>query len=271
MLSAFGASLTELVSPITGRIHADYRVAATASGRATCSHPNLQQAPRDKEFRALFKASTGCKFVGADFSSMELRAAAHISGDRAMTAAFAQGLDLHKITASRIFGKKPEDVAKEERQAAKPVNFGAVYGIGANGLVATAWDEYSVVLSLSEAGAWLDAFAKSYRDFIRWRSRHAAKCEREGRIVIGKDAKRGIGRFYPLSRLPAGKNVYTRACNLPVQGACADASMLALEAIDRLLLERGWTAARSSGCTTKLFWKCLRPTQSGRGRCSPKR
>jgi DNA polymerase I len=127
IMTAFGPTLTALVSPVTGRIHANYRVAATAAGRATCSYPNLQQAPRDKDFRALFKPGPGAKFVGGDFSSMELRAAAHISGDRAMTAAFAHGVDLHRLTASRMTGKLLEDVTAEERQAAKPVNFGAIF------------------------------------------------------------------------------------------------------------------------------------------------
>ena len=91
------------MSPVTGRIHAHYRVASTASGRASCAGPNLQQIPRDSIVSAL------CSFprldyvlVVADYSSMELRAAAYISGDHAMTEAFEQGLDLHKITASRM-------------------------------------------------------------------------------------------------------------------------------------------------------------------------
>jgi DNA polymerase-1 len=239
ILSAFGPTLAALVSPITGRIHADYLIAATASGRAACSKPNLQQAPRDKAFRALFKAAEGYLLVGADYSSMELRATAHISNDHRMTEAFRNGEDLHRVTAAAISGKRACDVSDEERRAAKSVNFGAIFGMGANGLVATAWDEYGIVIGTIEAGEWLDAFAKAFSDFIRWRRMHAVKCEVQGRIVIGKNAARGIGRFYPLSRLPAGKNVYTRACNLPVQGACADASMLALTTIDRLLFEDG--------------------------------
>jgi DNA polymerase-1 len=102
LLTAFGTTLTTFVSPVTGRIHANYRVAATASGRASCSYPNMQQAPRDPAFRALFKPASGMKYVGADFASMELRAEAHITGDRAMTAAFRDGHDLHRLTASRM-------------------------------------------------------------------------------------------------------------------------------------------------------------------------
>jgi DNA polymerase I len=105
ILSSFGQTLAALVSPTTGRIHAHYRVASTASGRASCAGPNLQQIPRDGHFRALFVPEPGHVLVVADYSSMELRAAAHISGDRAMTEAFEQGLDFHKITASRMTGK----------------------------------------------------------------------------------------------------------------------------------------------------------------------
>jgi DNA polymerase I len=238
ILSAFGPTLTTMVSPVTGRIHANYRIAATASGRATCSYPNLQQAPRDPDFRALFRAAEGRKLVGGDFSGMELRAMAAISGDRAMTEAFRAGKDLHKITASRMLGKPEDAITKEDRQAAKAVNFGSIFGIGASGLVKTAWDQYDVVLTLEEAHRWVDAVDRAYPTLRPWRYDHYRKCQADGKIVIGKDAKRGIGRFYPLSRLPKGAhNGYTRACNFPVQGSCADVSMLALEAIDRLLFE----------------------------------
>ena len=238
VLSAFGPTLTAMVSPITGRVHSNYRIAATASGRATCSYPNLQQAPRDPDFRALFRAADRCKLVGGDFSGMELRAMAAISGDRAMTEAFRAGKDLHKITAGRMLGKPEDAITKEDRQAAKAVNFGSIFGIGPSGLIKTAWDQYDVVLTLEEATRWVDAVDYAYPSLRPWRYDHYRKCEADGKIVIGKDAKRGIGRFYPLSRLPKGaRNGYTRCCNFPVQGSCADASMLALEAIDRLLFE----------------------------------
>jgi DNA polymerase-1 len=237
--SAFGPTLTALISPTTGRIHADYLVAGTASGRASCSRPNLQQAPRDKSFRALFKAAAGYQLVAADYGAMELRAVAHISQDRRMTEAFRNGEDLHRLTAAAISGKRPEDVTDEERRAAKPVNFGAVYGMGAAGLVATAWDQYELVISFFEAREWLAAFARSYPDLAHWRRVNADLCAAQGRIVIGKDAGKGVGRVYPFSRLPPGKSPYTVSCNLPVQGICADASMLALTAIDRMLEHKG--------------------------------
>src|SRR4029077_10454512 len=98
ILSSFGQTLAALASSATGRIHAHYRVAGTASGRASCAGPNLQQVPRDPRFRALFVPEPGCVFVVADYSAMELRAAAYISRDPAMTKAFEQGFDLHRIT-----------------------------------------------------------------------------------------------------------------------------------------------------------------------------
>ena len=162
ILSSFGQTLTALVSPATGRIHAHYRVASTASGRASCAGPNLQQIPRDPRFRALFVPAPGFVFIVADYSSMELRAAAHRSRDAAMTAAFGQGLDLHKLTAARMTGKPLEEVTDEERRGAKAVNFGATYGQGAAGLVQSAWAQWGLVLDLTEAKAWLKTFDETY-------------------------------------------------------------------------------------------------------------
>jgi DNA (cytosine-5)-methyltransferase 1 len=237
MLSSFGQTLAALVSPITGRIHAHYRIASTASGRASCSGPNLQQVPRDPRFRALFVPEPGNTFVIADYNSMELRAAAYISGDHAMKEAFEQGLDLHRATAASMTGKDPADVTDEERKGAKCVNFGSIYGQGAPGLVQSAWDQFDIVLDLDEAKAWLQTFADIYYGFTRWRSVHYRACERRRYIVIGKHARDGIGRIYPQSRVPEGGSFYTRCCNLPVQGACADVSMLALAYVDDRLFD----------------------------------
>ena len=239
-LSSFGETLTALVSPITGRIHAHYRVASTASGRASCAGPNLQQIPHSRRFRELFIPEPGHVFVVADYSSMELRAAAHISNDRAMTEAFKNGLDLHKITAARMTGKALTDVTPEDRKAAKSVNFGAIYGQGANGLVQSAWVNFDQVLELAEAQAWLTAFENAYPQFTQWRRDHYLRCEERGYVVIGRDAEaRGIGRIFPRSRVPEDKPYYTRCCNLPIQGACADVAMLALAHVDDRLFEAG--------------------------------
>jgi DNA (cytosine-5)-methyltransferase 1 len=116
MLSSFGQTLAALVSPVTSRIHAHYRIAGAASGRASCSGPNLQQVPHDPRFRALFVPEPGNVLVVADYGSMEMRAAAHASGDIAMREAFENGLDLHRVTAARMTGKALADVTLEERK-----------------------------------------------------------------------------------------------------------------------------------------------------------
>jgi DNA polymerase-1 len=238
----FGPTLAARVSGATGRVHASYLVAGANTGRATCSQPNLQQIPRTSEradFRALFVPDPGNLLAVADFSSMELRAAAAISGDRAMTEAFRRGEDLHRITAARVSGKRPEEVTEAERQAAKATNFGSLYGIGAVKLALSAWAGYGVKLSMSEARAQLDAFAASYPDFVRWRREHHERCVDRQTIIAGRDAARGIGRLFPQSRLADGRSFYTLSANLPVQGACADAAMLALAYADDRLFKAG--------------------------------
>jgi DNA polymerase I len=242
LTAAFGKNLATLVSPVTGRIHASYKVASTIAGRASCSGPNVQQIPKDERFRALFAPESGAVFVAADYSSMELRAVAHISGDIEMTKAFENGLDLHAITAAKMTGKALADVTDEERAAGKSVNFGAVYGMGARGLVASAWAKLDVVLDIEEARAWLQAFSDVYHGCAQWRRNHHAACEFRQSVIIGKDAARGIGRLFPFDRLTEkerAESQYTRCCNLPVQGACADASMLALAYVDQRLFDAG--------------------------------
>ena len=149
-------------------MHAHYQVASTASGRASCAGPNLQQIPHDPRFRALFVPEPGNVFVVADYSSMRLRRR-FISGDHAMTQVFEQGVDLHSNSASRMTGKAIEDVTVEERKGAKAVNFGAIYGQGAAGLVQSAWAQWGLVLDLTEAKAWLKTFDDTYYGFAQWR------------------------------------------------------------------------------------------------------
>ena len=147
---------------------------------------------------------------------------------------------LHRVTAARMTGKALDDVTAEERKGAKAVNFGSIYGQGAAGLVGSAWANFDTVLGLAEARAWQDAFAASYPQLVRWRREHYERCEERGYIVIGKDAETdGIGRIWPKSRLGRDESYYTRCCNLPIQGACADASMLALAYADDRLFDAG--------------------------------
>jgi DNA polymerase I-like protein with 3'-5' exonuclease and polymerase domains len=105
--------------------------------------------------------------------------------------------------------------------------------------VQAAWAQWGLVLDQVEAEAWLHAFESAYYGFAQWRRDHYQRCEARHHIVIGKDADRGIGRVFPKSRVPEGASFYTRSCNLPVQGGCADASMLALAYVDDRLFDAG--------------------------------
>ena len=118
-LSSFGPTLASFVSPATGRIHAHYLIAGTASGRASCSGPNLQQIPRGERFRAMFTLEPGAALVVADYASMELRAAAHISGDRAMTEAFERDRDLplrHGVEDDQQAARRGDERGAQRRQ-----------------------------------------------------------------------------------------------------------------------------------------------------------
>jgi DNA polymerase-1 len=246
-LSTYGESLAAQISPVTGRIHASYRVGCAISGRSACSKPNMQNIPDAQpveglpSFRTLFVARAGYVFVAADWSSMEMRAAAYVAADETMTRVFERGEDLHVLTARTMLGldeagwlSLPEDERKQHRKHAKPVNFGRLYGQGARGLVASAWAQYGLILDLATAQAWIRAFEKTYPDYTRWCRTFSRACERSGRIPIGREG----GRIHEI-HWNSDRYRYTQCLNLPIQGACADAFMLALAMIDAALFEAG--------------------------------
>jgi DNA polymerase I-like protein with 3'-5' exonuclease and polymerase domains len=231
LLSSFEPSLRNAVHPATHRIHASYLVAGAKSGRWSCRSPNLQQMPGERlapGFRAIFKAPEGRVLIGADYSQMEMRAAAEVSGDMALRQVFVEGRDLHETTAAEIAHVPLEEVTKEQRSGAKPVNFGSIYGMGAAGLAATAWNSYRIEMTQAEAAHALKAIFRKFSRLHTWMHDHAETGQQRHYIRIG------AGRVVEDAWEPKGIR-YTQCCNLPVQGACADVMMRAVSGVYRRL------------------------------------
>jgi DNA polymerase-1 len=194
-----------------GRVYASWRqLGAAASGRMSCSGPNLQQLPRGS-YRKCFIAPAGRVLVKADYSQIELRIAAKVSGDKNMLAAYQRGDDLHTLTAQRVLGVA--EVTKEQRQLAKAVNFGLLYGMGARGFQAYAKSNYGVELTLEQAEQYRQAFFSAYPGLRRWH-----RSQKEGRV----ETRTLCGR----RRL--GVERFTEKLNTPVQGTGADGLKQAL-------------------------------------------
>ena len=224
LLSTFGAKLTQHINPVTGRIHPSFSIAAAKSGRFACSRPNLQQIParRAPEFRRCIAAAPGNVLIGCDWNQVELRAAAWISGDPALTAIYEEGLDLHAEMAALIAGVPTSAITKDQRQAAKAVSFGSIYGIGPAALAQNAFADYGVEMTEQEARAALDRFFTRFAILDQWRHRNAKYCITQGFIRIG------AGRVMQAAWEPGRKLTFPQCCNLPVQGAAADAMLRAI-------------------------------------------
>ncbi len=136
--STYSDRLPQQIHPATGRVHTSYHQAVAATGRLSSSNPNLQNIPvrseEGRRIRQAFIASPGCKIIAADYSQIELRILAHLSGDERLLQAFRDGIDIHRATAAEIFGVAPADVSSEQRRHAKAINFGLVYGMSSFGL-----------------------------------------------------------------------------------------------------------------------------------------
>ena len=213
LLSSFGVKLAAKVNPITGRIYPSFHLAAAKAGRFSASDPNFQQMPTEKRapgFRRCFRAAPGYVLIGCDFSQIELRALAFKSRNRALTEAFANGVDIHRTTAAGIAGVALDEVTDAQRQGAKPVNFGAIYGMKERGLVQYAFNTYGVALSLEEARRYLERFFATYAGLEGYLRDHANLCERRGYIEIG------CGRVVEARWEKDGRISFQQCCNLPI-------------------------------------------------------
>ncbi len=212
-----------------GRIHARFDPAGTDTGRFSSHSPNLQNIGRGK-IRAGFVAPPGSALVMADYSQIELRAAAAISGEEKMITAYGRGTDLHVLTAAAILDKPAEEVNRQDRQIAKSANFGLLYGQGAKGLVSFARQAYGVTLSTDEALGIRTRFFSAYPAIARWHdacSRMAGARAPEARTITGRRRL-----------IPSGADRWQRfstLINTPVQGGCADGLKLAMIALARAL------------------------------------
>ncbi len=197
---------------LDGRVYANWKqIGAGASGRMSCKEPNLQQLPRDQRYRKCFIAPEGRTLIKADYSQIELRIAAKITGDKRMMAAYRDNEDLHTLTARALLGK--QDVTKADRQLAKAVNFGLLYGQGAKGLMAYALGSFGVSLTEAEATAHRNTFFRTYPGLRKWHN-----STQEGAV----DTRTLAGRRR------AGVMRYTEKLNTPVQGTGADGLKRAL-------------------------------------------
>lgn len=166
-LKSHGESLAKFVHPETGRLHPSFMIAAALTGRMSASRPNVQGLPKEPEFRALFVPEPGNIFVRADYNQMQLRIAGLLSGDAKLLSAFESEHDVHRLTAARVLGKKVEELEEGDRDKAKAIGFGILFGMGAKGLRAYARSNYGVSMS-EEAGRIRERFLEAYPDLRRW-------------------------------------------------------------------------------------------------------
>jgi DNA polymerase-1 len=197
-----------------GRIYPRWhQLGAASSGRMSCSEPNLQQVPRGAH-RHCFAAPPGRVLVKADYSQIELRIAAEIAGETAMLDAYGRGDDLHALTARRVLGV--EEVTKEQRQLAKAINFGLLYGMGVRGFQVYAKSNYGLDLTEGRAREYRAAFFRAYPGLATWHQRVKAAHALETRTLAGR------------RRLLTAEHSDTMRLNTPVQGTGADGLKMAL-------------------------------------------
>ena len=214
LLSSYGPSMLDHINPVTGRIHADFRQMGATGGRMSCSDPNLQQVPNTPEYRSCFRAPAGRKLVIADYSQIELRILADWSQDTALVKALLSGEDLHCVTASQMFGIPLEEVTKDQRSAAKQLNYGIMYGLGAQGLGSR------IGCSLEVAEVLLRKYFEAYSGvaaFLRDAADRAVTDResrtRSGRLIYFSFDANDRAQVAGMQRL--GKNA-------PIQGSSAD-------------------------------------------------
>ena len=231
-ISSYGESFLEYINPKTGRIHADFRQIGAPTGRFSCNNPNIQQVPHGEVYRRCFRAPEGRKLVISDYSQIELRILADFTGDEGFVSAFNSGQDLHKSTASQIFNVPIDAVTSDQRSFAKRINFGVVYGIGAQRVANLTG------ISIDEARSLLSRYFQTYPRLDAWLRDAAVRAtrERQARTASGRLAR---FRFDPEDR-QAVSLAERNGKNTPIQGTSADILKRALRLLHEEL--RGTSA-----------------------------
>ncbi|KZE33499.1 DNA polymerase I [Crenobacter luteus] len=234
--STYTDKLPTLINPATGRVHTNYAQAVAITGRLASSDPNLQNIPvrtaEGRRVREAFVAPPGCHIVSADYSQIELRIMAHLSGDENLLAAFRDGADVHKATASEVFGVPLTAVTSEQRRYAKTINFGLIYGMGVFGLAS------QLEIERSAAQAFIDRYFMRYPGVARYMEETRVKAREDGYVetVFGR-------RLYlpeiKSSNAARRAGAERAAINAPMQGTAADLIKLAMIATQTWLVDAG--------------------------------
>lgn len=219
-----------VVHAATGRVHADWRQ-IVGTGRIACSDPNLTQVPKEARYRCCFGAAPGRALVVADYSQQELRILAAVSGDDALTEVFRRGGDLHRTTAAMAFNVTEDAVTPAQRAAAKALNFGLMYGMGAAGFARATGS------SQADAQATMDRYFAAFPRVAAWLAEAEATGRRSGKV------RTPLGRVRAIDASQGSTVTLSR--NAPIQGAGADMTKLALAEVERRLACRFGPAASS--------------------------
>lgn len=230
LLSTYIDALPKLISPQTGHIHTSFNQAITATGRLSSSNPNLQNIPvrgdDGKEIRKAFVAEPGCIFFSADYSQIELRIMAHLSGDEHLVHDFCEGRDIHAATAARVFHKPLEEINRDERRKAKTANFGIIYGISAFGLAER------MEVSRSEAKALISNYFETYPKVKDYMDESVRIAKERGYIITKFGRRRYLADINSKNAIVRGY-AERNAINAPIQGTAADIIKVAMIHIDR--------------------------------------
>lgn len=222
------------------RIHPSFNLTNVVSGRTSCNNPNLQQVPRTKDIRGLFNGSPGTILFEADYSQLELRIAAHYANDKTMIKIYNSGGDIHTETA-KLFtnGRQP---TKEERNKAKAVNFGFLYGMQARKFVEYALNSYGQTFTQAEAEHIRNLFFAKYNRLLPWHREQAELCEMQGGVANLFGRFRRLPLIYSANKWERA-SAARRAINTPVQGSGSDLLISAMTQINKELKGIAWIGA----------------------------
>ncbi|CDG86591.1 multifunctional DNA polymerase I: 5'-_3' exonuclease (N-terminal); 3'-_5' polymerase; 3'-_5' exonuclease (C-terminal) [Xenorhabdus bovienii str. feltiae Florida] len=231
--STYTDKLPQMVNPLTKRVHTSYHQAVTATGRLSSRDPNLQNIPvrndEGRRIRQAFIAPEGYRIMAADYSQIELRIMAHLSQDKGLLEAFAQGKDIHSATAAEVFGVPLEKVTSEQRRSAKAINFGLIYGMSAFGL------SRQLSIPRGEAQRYMDLYFERYPGVLAYMERTRQQAAEHGFV----ETLEGRRLYLPdiKSRNAMRRKASEReAINAPMQGTAADIIKLAMIAVDNWIV-----------------------------------